>query len=570
MSKEKKKRSLPFNKQQSDVSLYKNKNSSDLFSSSKNVGGHRASMPTSLLQSLVSPSQTDLVVIPSLSLDSQILSKVNGLSYYDERLLFNILCLRYNSNRVFYFTSTPLHLDLIDYYCNLINTAHNNLSQFKNRFFNISVNDSSSATCLSNKILFRPQILKSLKNQLNPNKNLSLEVFRGTFYEEKIAKTLQLKLNSCKGRDVIWGTKANSRTIFRHLSIPHPDGTYEAEFDLNRLFERILCILEKNSTSTRGVIKLDESFAGKGNVIIELKETQKVLNSSKKNNQTRRLALKQLKLAYKNSIKDCDGFTDNVKRLGAIFELFNETKHSNNSGKFQTSPSVQVLIRDGKVEVLSTHEQILNGHTYIGCSFPCLQIYREVLETAGEKVGKFLMEKGISDYFSVDFMCDPPLNDNEGWDIKALEINLRMTGTTNPFLLSAHLIQHSLEINNFNTVSNTDFDLKNLIKENFCYISVEQNYNENFKHLTIKDLTEIFKVNSRFGWNPETKKGCILFKFGGISELGCFGLTCISSNIEDCKEIFTLALKFVEFEAIRIKNIFFNQGLSLEKEIFYN
>jgi hypothetical protein len=45
-----------------------------------------------------------------------------------------------------------------------------------------------------------------------------------------------------------------------------------------------------------------------------------------------------------------------------------------------TSPSCQVYITpDAQVEIVSTHEQILDGQVFMGCEFPCKDGYRAQL-----------------------------------------------------------------------------------------------------------------------------------------------------------------------------------------------
>jgi len=56
--------------------------------------------------------------------------------------------------------------------------------------------------------------------------------------------------------------------------------------------------------------------------------------------------------------------------MGAIAEEFYE-------GEDPKCPSVQGCISmNGKVQLLSTHEQVMNGHVYQGCLFPARDIYR--------------------------------------------------------------------------------------------------------------------------------------------------------------------------------------------------
>src|SRR5512145_856986 len=56
------------------------------------------------------------VVVPSLSFDAEELTKIQGVSFYEERLLFTLMRLRHPGAHVIYVTALPIHPDIIDYY----------------------------------------------------------------------------------------------------------------------------------------------------------------------------------------------------------------------------------------------------------------------------------------------------------------------------------------------------------------------------------------------------------------------------------------------------------------------
>ena len=60
------------------------------------------------------------VIIPSLSVDQEELSKVQGASFYEERLMFALIRLRNPNARLIYVTSQPVHPDVVDYYLQLL------------------------------------------------------------------------------------------------------------------------------------------------------------------------------------------------------------------------------------------------------------------------------------------------------------------------------------------------------------------------------------------------------------------------------------------------------------------
>jgi hypothetical protein len=61
-----------------------------------------------------------VVIIPSITLDQEILAKVSGHVHYEERLLCLLMLLRMPRTHVVYVTSTPVDPVIVDYYLHLL------------------------------------------------------------------------------------------------------------------------------------------------------------------------------------------------------------------------------------------------------------------------------------------------------------------------------------------------------------------------------------------------------------------------------------------------------------------
>jgi hypothetical protein len=61
-----------------------------------------------------------VLIVPSLSLDQQVIAKISGAHHYEERMLCLLLLLRMPRTRVIYVTSTPISESIIDYYLHLL------------------------------------------------------------------------------------------------------------------------------------------------------------------------------------------------------------------------------------------------------------------------------------------------------------------------------------------------------------------------------------------------------------------------------------------------------------------
>src|SRR5690349_20354841 len=61
-----------------------------------------------------------VIIVPSLTMDTEILSKISGITHYEERLLCLLLLLRMPRTHVVYVTSMPVDPIIIDYYLHLL------------------------------------------------------------------------------------------------------------------------------------------------------------------------------------------------------------------------------------------------------------------------------------------------------------------------------------------------------------------------------------------------------------------------------------------------------------------
>ena len=101
-----------------------------------------------------------VVVIPSLSMDQEILSKISGINHYEERLLCMLLLLRMPRTNVIYVTSETIDPVTIDYYLHSLPgvTGYHAMR----RLTLLSCHDSSSKP-LTQKILERPRLIERIR-----------------------------------------------------------------------------------------------------------------------------------------------------------------------------------------------------------------------------------------------------------------------------------------------------------------------------------------------------------------------------------------------------------------------
>jgi hypothetical protein len=129
-----------------------------------------------------------VLVLPSLSLDPQVMSKVTGVAHYEERMLCLLLLLRMPRTRVIYVTSTPISPAIIDYYLHLlpgIPGAH-----ARRRLTLLSCDDSNEAP-LTQKILDRPRMLQRLQDAIGDTSVAHMTCFTVSELERRLARLSQ-------------------------------------------------------------------------------------------------------------------------------------------------------------------------------------------------------------------------------------------------------------------------------------------------------------------------------------------------------------------------------------------
>ena len=111
--------------------------------------------------------------------------------------------------------------------------------------------------------------------------------------------------------------------------------------------------------------------------------------------------------------------------MGGVVEEFVEGEH-------KVSPSSQCRVNAvGQAQPISTHDQVLGGPTgqvFEGCTFPAHPDYRKEIQDAGMRVAQVLADRGAMGRFATDFVS--VADGRGGWAHYAIEVNLRMGGTT--------------------------------------------------------------------------------------------------------------------------------------------
>lgn len=462
------------------------------------------------------------VIVPSLTLDPAEMTKIAGIAFYEERLLFLLMRLRNPLAHVVYVTSQPIHPMVIDYYLQLLMGIP--ASHARARLTLICVYDSSPRS-LTEKILERPRVVERIRASISDPEQAYLSVYNSTRLERSLAVRLGIPMNAPDPRLIVWGSKSGSRRLFREAGIDHPLG-YEDLRTTDDIVSSLVSLHEQRPGLKYALLKLDHGFSGEGNARFEYPAVV--------DRDSVRDALRKLQFSVKS--ESVPAYLSKFEKGAGVVEEMIEASEVR-------SPSVQLRINPrGEVILASTHEQILGGpqgQVFLGCLFPAHDDYRGQMQDVGIQVGYALAKKGVIGRLSVDFLATR--NGPAGrWRITAIEINLRMGGTTHPMLALRFLTG-----GHFDPVSGLLHAPDGRAKYYRASDNVES---ERYRGLLPEDLIEIITTN-RLDFNHRTGTGVLFHMIGAVSEFGKFGMTAIGNDRDEAERLFYRAIDVLDREA---------------------
>jgi hypothetical protein len=171
------------------------------------------------------------------------------------------------------------------------------------------------------------------------------------------------------------------------------------------------------------VVKLNDGVSGEGNAIVDVTDLPAPSAAQERRLVGQRLAAMIPEIG---SVTTAAYLCKLADQGGVVEERI--------TGLEVRSPSVQLEISPaGEVEVLSTHDQILGGRSgqlYLGCRFPADRDYAAVIAQLSRRVAEHLAGQGVTGRFGIDFVVTR--RGERRWEAFALELNLRLGGTTHP------------------------------------------------------------------------------------------------------------------------------------------
>ena len=339
----------------------------------------------------------------------------------EERSLFLLLLLRQPMLRMIYVTSSPVSEAVVEYYLSLLPGVIPRHARA--RLTMIALNDATPGS-LSAKLLARPRILRDIRRMIPNRAACHLIPYNATPLERDVALTLGIPMYAADPRLLPLGTKTGCRRIFEQLDILYPVGAEDLH-TVDDVVDALTDMRRRRPGMVEAIVKLNDGVSGSGNATVDLRG----LPEPGAADEGERLRERVLGMALENPSIGIDAYLDDFRTGAGIVE-------ERIIGERLTSPSVQMrALPDGRVELLSTHDQLLggpSGQAYLGCIFPAAPQYAALIAEPALKVGRHLADLGVMGRFAVDFVA---VQDDAGaWSAYAIELNLRKGGTTHPFL----------------------------------------------------------------------------------------------------------------------------------------
>ncbi len=465
-----------------------------------------------------------IVVVPSLTLDQQVLAKVKGALHYEERLLCLLMLLRMPRTHITYISSVAIDPIIIDYYLHLLPgiTGYH----ARERLTLLSCHDSSPIS-LTEKILNRNRMVERIKKSIPAGDAAHIACFNTTPFERTLAVRLGIPIYGCDPALNYLGTKSGSRKIFLHAGVAMPPGTEDLK-TYEDIVHAVAALKDMYPNLKKAIIKLNDGFSGDGNAVLHYPEH---LNKMELFNWIHHNLHKKIEPVSKDL--SVDTFLSKFYEMHGIVEAYIE-------GDIKKSPSVQCRINPlGEVTVISTHDQVLTGEDqqeFCGAHFPCDIEYSSEIAVQARTIAEVLKQKAVTGRFSIDFIS---VKENNKWKHYAIEINLRKGGTTHPFLMLQFL-------------TNGNYDETNGVyetadKQKRFYFSSDNLQKDSYKGLTPQDLIDI-AIFHGLHFDGAAQKGVVFHMIGALSQFGKMGILCIGTSPEEAWSFYEKSMEVLDAE----------------------
>jgi hypothetical protein len=298
-----------------------------------------------------------------------------------------------------------------------------------------------------------------------------------------------------------WGTKSGSKTVFRQAAVLCPRGDPDAVRSVAAATHAAQRLATADPPPERVIVRLNASAWGDGfgNAVVRCSTL---------------LRTGDLQRSVETLAQPWQEYCQELADGGAIVEEYVPDG--------TCCPSAQGRIgRDGTIELLAVHEQILVAGEYLGCTFPAEQDVTVAISDAMTSVGVALARHGVRGSFGVDFIVS-------GGKAYATEINLRKVGPS-------HVIQavHALILGGSATGS--------IVGMPGAYVHRRLHRPELFTALNPQSALAALRREG-LSYDPRTRTGTLLHIMGALRPVGYVETTSVATTPAQARELDEQAL----------------------------
>jgi hypothetical protein len=330
-----------------------------------------------------------------------------------------------------------------------------------------------------------------------------------------------------------FGTKTGCRRLFARAGVSHPIGFEEirSEEDVRGALRELRA---RRPAMRQAVVKLNEGVSGEGNAIVDLTDLPAPGDTREPAALAQRVEAMSFEL---KSMRPEIYFARLAERGGIV-----EERVGVGAAEIR-SPSVQLRVTPlGKVELLSTHDQMLggpSGQSYLGCRFPADPAYAAAITREAAKVGELLKDAGVLGRFALDFVVVRP-EGSSSWEPYAIEVNLRKGGTTHPFLTLQFLAGggYNPETATYTAASG---------REKFL-VATDHLESPAYRSYCPDDLFDlVVRHGLHFGQVNQT--GVVFHMLSALGSVGRLGMTAVGDSAKEAESVYQRAVAVLNEEA---------------------
>jgi hypothetical protein len=450
------------------------------------------------------PPDGTIVVFPSLSFPESELRKITGVTYYEHRLLCLVLLLAEPRRRLVFVTAADIDPTVLDYYLGFLPDP----DHARRRLHIVSLGDARSCA-LSQKLIEQDHVFDELRDLLTGS-TAYLMPFNVTDAELEVAERLELPLFGPMPDHGWHGTKSGSRQIATQSDVPVLEG-YENLRSTEDVDVAIGKLRQLPHPPEGVVVKLNYGFSGQGTAIVDCTDFEPPTRSRP--------------TTFCGDGETWDSYGSKIRGEGAIVERLL-------TDELVASPSVQIrILPDGTPTVISTHDQVLDGEhhqVYLGCRFPASDRYRSEITACAQRVAARLADRGVIGMFGMDFLVHRD-GSPDSLHVAMAEINLRLGGTTHPYVMAQLLTRSS-----YDTASGHLIDPDG---DPVCYVASDNIKQPNLIGVAPGAVLDALD-RSGLAFDPSTGTGATVHLLGALTDHGKMGALCVARDVDEAAETY--------------------------------